>query len=245
MVRVSSATKTKLERRHLVGATAAKMRDLVIAHEPGAQIGSLPEVARLLGVGIVTVQQAARILEHEGLLEVRRGPGGGYYGTRPDEAALERSMAAYLRVHSSGYPEALEMITLLDCELIPAAARCANETLRQDLRALGARIDLCDAADERVAFEEELHNVIFKMVDRPLIELLARVTMRHYREHPIPALFPGPEGAAAWKVWRRQIVQAILEQDHELALFEATRHRRNLLERLGVYRPGDQADAPV
>jgi DNA-binding IscR family transcriptional regulator len=36
----------------------------------------------------VTVQQAARVLEHEGLLAVRRGPGGGYYGTRPDEAAL-------------------------------------------------------------------------------------------------------------------------------------------------------------
>src|ERR1700716_3569120 len=90
---------TKIPRRQLVQAAAAKLRDVILAREPGTQIGSLNEVAELLGVGIVTVQQAARVLEHEGLLAVRRGPGGGYYGTRPDEAALERAFAAYLRVH--------------------------------------------------------------------------------------------------------------------------------------------------
>jgi len=85
---------TRLPRRQLVLAAAAQLRDVILAREPNTQIGSLNEVAELLGVGIVTVQQAARILEHEGLLAVRRGPGGGYYGTRPDEAALERAFAA-------------------------------------------------------------------------------------------------------------------------------------------------------
>src|SRR6266481_2517902 len=99
---------TKLPRRQIVQAAAAKLRDVILAREPGTQIGSLNEVAELLGVGIVTVQQAARILEHEGLLAVRRGPGGGYYGTRPDEASLERSLAAYMRVHGFGYREALD-----------------------------------------------------------------------------------------------------------------------------------------
>ncbi len=109
----------KVPRRQLVQATAAKLRELILSREPGAQIGSLNEVAQLLDVGIVTVQQAARILEHEGLLAVRRGPGGGYYGTRPDEAALERSIAAYLRVHGFGHRESQQMLSLLDCEIVP------------------------------------------------------------------------------------------------------------------------------
>ena len=39
-----------------------------------------------LGVGVVTVQQVARILEHEGLLLARRGPGGGYRLARSSDA---------------------------------------------------------------------------------------------------------------------------------------------------------------
>src|SRR3974377_1146477 len=98
---------TQIEKRQLVQTTASRLRDLILACAPDTQIGSLNEIAQRLGVGIVTVQQAARILEHEGLLAVRRGPGGGYYGTRPDEAALERSVAAYLRGHGSALGESV------------------------------------------------------------------------------------------------------------------------------------------
>ena len=141
--------KTKLRRRYLVRETAAKLRDFVFDREPGSLIGSLPELARQLGVGIVTVQQAARILEHEGLLEVRRGPGGGYYGQRPDEAALERSLAAYLRMHPSSYGEMLDITTLLFRELVAAAAACDDEAFRAELRACVGRIDACNDIEKR------------------------------------------------------------------------------------------------
>jgi GntR family transcriptional repressor for pyruvate dehydrogenase complex len=75
-------------KRPLVHTAAERLRDLLFAVPADTRLGALPELARKLGVGIVTVQQAARILEHEGLLEVRRGPGGVYYGTRTDDAAL-------------------------------------------------------------------------------------------------------------------------------------------------------------
>ena len=64
------------ESRRLVNMTAARMRELILAEKPDRMIGSLPDLAKLLDVGTVTVQQAARVLEHEGLLQVRRGPGG-------------------------------------------------------------------------------------------------------------------------------------------------------------------------
>jgi DNA-binding FadR family transcriptional regulator len=235
--------KLKFHKPHLVQATAEKMRDLIFAHEPNTQIGSLNEMARLLGVGIVTVQQAARILEHEGLLQVRRGPGGGYYGMRPDEEALERSIAAYVRVHGSGYLEVTETMSLLDCELISAAARCTDDTLCEALRGLSARIDQNDTMQARLAFEQDLHQVLIKMVDQPIIKLLARVTMRLYKTHPIPALFSGEQGVADWKADRHRIVQAILKHDEELARFEATRHRQDLLKRLRGLRGVGQAEA--
>jgi DNA-binding FadR family transcriptional regulator len=223
----------RLERRRLVQTTAAKLRDIILAREPHAQIGSLGEVASLLGVGIVTVQQAARVLEHEGLLAVRRGPGGGYYGARPDEAALERSVAAYMRVHGCSYADALDITSLLDCEIIASAARCRDESLRSALQALGERIAGCDTEQARIAFEEEFHDLLLKMDARPLYELLMRVAMQLYRTPPAPRpLFPGKEGVAVWKASKRQIIGAILERDADLARFEAERHRRQLMRRL-------------
>lgn len=220
----------------LVEETAAQLRELILGSEPDTQIGSLKELAERLGVGIVTVQQAARILEHEGLLAVRRGPGGGYYGRRPDEAALERSLDAYLRVHGFGYREALEMISLLDCEIAPAAAGCSDETLREDLRALYRRIELCATREQRRRFEEDLRELLFAMVSRPLMQFVLRITSRQYRTNPGPPVFVGEEDVAAWKLGRRRMLQAILDGDEELARFEAERYRQQVLKRL---RRGD------
>ena len=222
----------KTGRRQLVKAAAAQLRDIILAREPGANIGSLKEVAQMLGVGIVTVQQAARILEHEGLLAVRRGPGGGYHGTRPDEAALERAFEAFWRVHGFGYRESQEMLALLDCEIMPAAARCEDETLMQIVRALSEKVEHCDTPEQRVDFEVELRQVLFRMVARPLIELLSRVTMRVNVQRPLPLLFQGDDGVAIWKAGRARILRAILQRDEELARFEAERYRRQILHRL-------------
>lgn len=222
----------KSNRRHLVQAAAAKLRDIILAHEPGAQIGSLNDVARILGVGIVTVQQAARVLEHEGLLAVRRGPGGGYYGTRPDEAALERAFAAYLRVHGFSNRESHRLLSLLDCDIVPAAARCRDEALRAEVRALLERMDHCDTVERRISFENDMRNLLLKMVEWPLVELVCRVTGKLYAQKSGVAIFPGREDIEAWRSARRRILEAILKQDERLAEFEAERYRRLVLARL-------------
>jgi GntR family transcriptional repressor for pyruvate dehydrogenase complex len=216
----------------LVQQTTEALREIVLSREPETRIGSLTQVAQTLGVGIVTVQQVARILEHEGLLAVRRGPGGGYYGIRPDEAALQRSLAVYMRVHGYGYREALETVTLLDCEIIPAAALCRNADLRKAMAALGKRLDVCDSVDERDACESELRRLLYKMVSRPLIEFLTGVTGNLYKREPIDPVFPGDEGVSAWRESKRRIVQAILAGDEELSRFEAERYRQLVLTRL-------------
>jgi DNA-binding FadR family transcriptional regulator len=224
---------TKEPRQKLVQASADRLRKMVLARPPGEQIGGLRELAAELGVGIVTVQQVARVLEHEGLLVARRGPGGGYYGARPDDAALERAFAAWLSVHGSGNHEILEMRTLLETELIAGAAECTDDALFEEVRVLLGRVDGCDTAAQRIEFEGEINDLMFRMTKRPLVELLSRVTLRHYSSmRNVPALFPGEDGLRAWKSGRRRILNAILQRDEALARFEADRHRNDTLRRL-------------
>ena len=82
--------------------------------------------------------------------------------------------------------------------------------------------------------EDDLHAILFKMVNRPLIELLAQVSMRFYRSGPIPQIFDGVDGIRAWRLWRHQIIEAILANDPARARFEAERHRRLLMQRVAA-----------
>ena len=223
-------------RKPLVHQAAERLRDLLFAVPAGTRLGALPELARRLGVGIVTVQQAARVLEHEGLLEVRRGPGGGYYGTRPDDAALERAITAYMRVHPTSFDEAADITSLLFNELVPAAAACRDDTLREALRVLGETIDAQNSEAERGAFEAAFQDFLFRMVDRPLFEALTRVTLRFAETRRAPLIDGSRAGVNEWKAGRRRIVAAILDGDVALARFEADRsNRRAVLA--GLTRP--------
>ncbi len=221
-------------KKPLVQQAAERLRELLFAVPSGTRLGALPELARRFGVGIVTVQQAARILEHEGLLEVRRGPGGGYYGTRPDDAALERAITAYMRVHPTSFQEAADITSLLFNELVPAAAACTDESLRQALRVLGETVESRHADPERGAFEAAFQDLLFKMVDRPLFEALTRVTLRFAETRGASLIDGSRAGVLEWQAGRRRIIDAVLAQDTELARFEADRsNRRAVLGGLG------------
>ena len=241
MAGLSELAPSGLERRRLAQATTERLRDLILDQAPDTLIGSLKDLAQRLGVGIVTVQQAARVLEHEGLLEVRRGPGGGYIGKRPDEAALVRALAAYIRVHGSAYLDALDMMSLLNCELVAAAAGCGDPALQAQLRALIPRIDGCETMEQRIALEQAVSSVMFSMVDRPIVQLLARVTSSVYQANPIPPVYVGEEGVAEWKAGRHRLIEAVLRQDEELARFEAMRMRQLRLSALKAQRAAGSA----
>lgn len=213
----------------LAQASAERLRAMIYAREPGERIGSLRTIAEELGVGIVTVQQAARVLEHEGLLEVRRGPTGGYYGARPDAASLERALAAFIRTDPVGWEEVLDITSLLFDELVAAAAQCTDEARQQELGALLPRIEQADGFEAITTLEQDFQNALFAMVERPLFELLTRVALRFADDW---SENPGHKTAidtAHWIEGRRRIVTAILNNDPDLARFEAHRNNRMLI----------------
>lgn len=221
------AAKNKVDSR-LVSETIEKLRDHILQQAPDAYLGSMNEIADLLGVGIVTIQQAARILEYEGLLIVRRGPGGGYYGSRPDAAALERAFATYLRIHNINYRDAFEMTVSLDCDLAEAAAESRNPEFDALLHALVEELDACTTAEQRIEFEIHFRNTLFAIADKPLLELLAQVAMQLYKAESTPTAFAEQISLQEWKAGRMNMLLAIAARDTELAAFEAHRFRRQV-----------------
>ena len=221
---------SKQSKRRLVSDAAEQLRELILAQAPDAYLGSLGEVAELLGVGIVTVQQAARILEHEGLLTVKRGPGGGYYGTRPDAAAMERVFATYMRIHEISYREAFELTLLLDSEIIRSAAQACESSNRMKISRLLKQLEKCSCGSDVIQFEETFRETLLQIFSKPLLELLSRVAMQLYTARQDPEVFTRIFGLEDWKKGRQRILLAILQNDDELAYFEAQRFRSLILE---------------
>jgi GntR family transcriptional repressor for pyruvate dehydrogenase complex len=231
-------------RINLVARTTAVLREQIFAAEPGALIGSLHQLARALEVGIVTLQQAARVLEHEGLLEVRRGPGGGYYGMRPDDAALERALDSYMRMNPASFEEALDMTSLLFNELAPAVARCTDADLQGQLASLLKHIDACETRERLGELEMQFQELLFRMVRQPLFELLTRVTLHYATSGNVSPgrLFGGD--TSQWRIGRKRIIQAILANDPELTRLETNRHNRAIVLARLKARDGDADHAP-
>jgi DNA-binding FadR family transcriptional regulator len=206
-----------------------QLREKIFGVEEDSRIGSLPELAESLGVGIVTVQQAARVLEHEGLLHVRRGPGGGYYGRRPDVTVLERTLAAFMRTYPATWEEALDLTSLLFNEVCAAAAACQDAGLRTELTSISKSVSLCEGIPEMGELEGKLQELLFRMVKRPLFALLTQVTLHFSAQQHGQYIYTGVMNLQKWRSGRQRIIAAILEGDPELARFEAMRNNRRVI----------------
>ncbi len=223
---MSAENGREIARQGLAQFTAERMRDVIFDCEPGTRIGSLNSLAEDLEVGIVTVQQAARVLEHEGLLEVRRGPGGGYFGQRPGVETMQAMLGAYMRAEPASWQEALDMTSLLFNELAAAAAASCSDEHRAGLEAIRQRIGASESMEEVSALELDFQSLLFRMVNRPLFELITRVTLQISTVAADETISRNLTGFAEWKDGRCRIINAILEGDEELARFEADRKNR-------------------
>jgi len=64
--------------------------------EPGELFGSEVELIARYGVSRAVFREAVRLLEHQGLAEMRRGLHGGLFIRQPDPAPVAKAMAVYL-----------------------------------------------------------------------------------------------------------------------------------------------------
>jgi DNA-binding FadR family transcriptional regulator len=131
--------------------------------------GSLPperELARSLGVGRATVQEAIRLLEDEGMLTSRRGRSGGTFVVGPTD--VEESLPALvpkLRREKQLIEEALAYRRAIEPTAAALAARFGTEEDRADLRRAHEE-GLAEVGNaEILAKDSDFHLIIARMTE--------------------------------------------------------------------------------
>lgn len=112
--------KTKSKAHTAVDRIAQRLRSLALSIPSGEYIGSEQGLAQQFGVTGPTLRQAIRLLEHEELVKVKRGVGGGYFAHRPDLETISRVAAVYIRGNLKSLEEIREVAEyvqplLVDC----------------------------------------------------------------------------------------------------------------------------------
>jgi GntR family transcriptional repressor for pyruvate dehydrogenase complex len=207
-------------------AVSAKLRDLVLAVDKGALLGSEDSLVDGLGASRSTLRQAARILEREGLLRVKRGLNGGYYGSRPDEKTIQTAVIAYLLTHDASHEDVSAVASVLWVEVLRRAATLNNrsarkfaEGYRQQVLALDENATLQDV----VQLEERMRDATFELIESPYMQLLFRInaTFRRNRFAPPPLDLKRPGFVERWREAKLMELGAIAEGDVQLAIMAA------------------------
>jgi DNA-binding IscR family transcriptional regulator len=218
-----------------IDAVKAKLRGIVLAAKEGALVGSEDSLIADLGVSRSTLRQVARLLEREGLLRVKRGINGGYYGTRPDEKTIQTAVGAYLETLDMSYEDVTSVASVLWVEVLRRAASVngdAGRKLADHFRQKVLEVDPDATFHEVAEVEQASREAIFQLVKSRYIQLIFHINGAFsVGRFPLAATRDGTpkhrEFVRAWREAKLLELSAIADGDVELGMM-AARHIRNL-----------------
>lgn len=230
-----------LRTRSPIDDAADKLRSFALGLEEGSFIGSEDDVLGRLEVSRVTMRQAARLLEREGVLRVRRGINGGYFAARPSVEMVENIVCTYLDTlgldskHTGGVATALWMETLRQAANADrGATRALTEELALEFNALPADATLNDISK----LEQSSRSRIFRLIEGAYIEVFFRINSTFSRMQ-VAAEVGGASGVRQhfpqfldrWRKAKLMELEAIAEGDEMLAMMTALHTRKVWLSR--------------
>ena len=152
----------------------------------GTVLGSEAELTARYGVSRAVFREAMRIVDHHGVAEMRRGPGGGLVVVEPDLGAVVRTVSLHLQHLGIDRSQVAETRLALELSCVRAAAERIDDTGRQTIREfLATEYDAILHGRESGRASDDLpsndfHLLVAELTGNPamhlFVETLSRVT---------------------------------------------------------------------
>jgi DNA-binding FadR family transcriptional regulator len=210
---------------------ADRLREQIIRGDlqDGDLLSNEPNLAAQLGVSKPTLREALRVLESEGLLQVRNGVRGGPRVTAPNEATVARYVGRYLQYKGVHVDDVLDAVGFIE---LPAVGLLAQRPRAKDVDQLRRFIDDSERAGEPIDAARGLnafHRLIVELtrnrttaVMHGLLEEVVLATDRqialsyepsfepevkkvHSVHRQVVTLIAAGDGEAATDLWRRHL----------------------------------------
>ncbi|HUF98346.1 MAG TPA: GntR family transcriptional regulator [Ilumatobacter sp.] len=150
----------------------------------------LPPEAKMVekyGVSRASLREALRLLEVQGLLTLKPGPGGGPVIGVVSPSNLARTSALYFHLAGATYQQLLATQALLESQC--AGLACAHPDRE---RALSPFLEVVDVGVVREyrGHTEGFHEVVWRLAENPVHTLLSRAITHLVTDHVVATMDP-------------------------------------------------------
>jgi len=142
--------------------------------KPGSSFATEAELLSQFNVSRPTLRESLRILESQGVLELRPGPGGGIIVRQPSVDLLAHGLSVFLCLHEVPFITVLKAREVIEPGLAYEAALNGTEQDFAELERSIARMKALPADREQEAFLEEnriFHSVIARASGNKVLEV--------------------------------------------------------------------------
>jgi len=166
---------------------AAQIKQAILSERliDGDRLPSERDLAEQFQVGRVTIREAFRTLETMGLIEVKKGSGGGAFVRAADPEAMASMIMDRLQLEGTTHDQMTEARIGIECAIMSSAIKHATkediEKIREDIE-VSKEVLPPEYAEEIVArminfhilLAEASHNIPYKMFIRSMMQWASR-----------------------------------------------------------------------
>lgn len=212
---------TKAKRDKLPQRLARIIRNYILDSDcqPGEKLPSEVELARIFSVSRQTMREVLRVLEIQGLLEIRPGAGGGTFVRKVGLDVTRQSLINFFSQTNLSLHHISEIRKLLDPYFAGLAAQQGHPELIAELTKIVMEqkrcLDLHNLKAARMA-EIQFHITLARATDNPLLILLQdfiETALEKLKDH----LKPDYAFSENSFIRHSEILEAIKNHDFELA----------------------------
>lgn len=170
MSRAASTHRSKAEH------VAQQLLERIIAAKlkPGSSFATEAELLSQFNVSRPTLRESLKLLESQGLLDRRPGPGGGIIVREPSTDLLAHGLSVFLRMHEVPFATVLKAREVIEPALAYEAAVNGTDEDFAELEASIVRMKALDAQRDQEAFLEEnrvFHSIIARASGNKVLEV--------------------------------------------------------------------------
>lgn len=202
-----------------------RLRELALSVGEGTWLGREDVIMAKVGASRTTLRQIARMLEREGLLQVKKGATGGYFAARPDREFISAAVGSYLKALDLDFADVASVSLALWRESVAKAAENAEPHAKDEIEKFKGRIAavLPEATFAEIReLELEIGEMVLRLANSRYTQVLFAISVA-FAENRLPPPTTDTRDAKhfefveRWQSTKLAELDAIATGDAELA----------------------------